>query len=59
MIVRFRLGNITETRPVHRKLHHHVSAGRNETDLSNFTFPSSLQNTETHYSRLALSRNEK
>ena len=29
MIVRFRLGNITETRPVHGKLDHHVSAGRN------------------------------
>ena len=28
MIVRFRLGNITETRPVHGKLDHHVSAGR-------------------------------
>ena len=27
MIVRFRLGNITETRPVHGKLDHHVSAG--------------------------------
>ena len=27
MIVRFRLGNITETRPVHGKLDH-VSAGR-------------------------------
>ena len=28
MIVRFRLGNETETRPVHGKLDHHVSAGR-------------------------------
>ena len=28
MIVRFRLGNITETRPVHGKLDHHVSPGR-------------------------------
>ena len=28
MIVLFRLGNITETRPVHGKLDHHVSAGR-------------------------------
>ena len=28
MIVCFRLGNITETRPVHGKLDHHVSAGR-------------------------------
>ena len=28
MIVRFRLGNITETRPVHGKLDHHVSAGQ-------------------------------
>ena len=28
MIVRFRIGNITETRPVHGKLDHHVSAGR-------------------------------
>ena len=28
MIVRFRLGNITEVRPVHGKLDHHVSAGR-------------------------------
>ena len=28
MIVRFRLGNITETCPVHGKLDHHVSAGR-------------------------------
>ena len=28
MIVRFRLGNVTETRPVHGKLDHHVSAGR-------------------------------
>ena len=28
MIVRFRLGNITETRPVHGNLDHHVSAGR-------------------------------
>ena len=28
MIVRFRLGNMTETRPVHGKLDHHVSAGR-------------------------------
>ena len=28
MIVRFRRGNITETRPVHGKLDHHVSAGR-------------------------------
>ena len=27
MIVRFRLGNITETRLVHGKLDHHVSAG--------------------------------
>ena len=30
MIVRFRLGNITETRPVHGKLDHHVSAGRKQ-----------------------------
>ena len=28
MIVRFRLGNKTETRPVDGKLDHHVSAGR-------------------------------
>ena len=28
MIVRFRYGNMTETRPVHGKLDHHVSAGR-------------------------------
>ena len=28
MIVRFRRGNLTETRPVHGKLDHHVSAGR-------------------------------
>ena len=28
MIVRFRLGNITETRPVHGKLDHHVSGWR-------------------------------
>ena len=28
MIVRFRRGNITETRPVHGKLDHHVSAAR-------------------------------
>ena len=28
MIVRFRRGNMTETRPVHGKLDHHVSAGR-------------------------------
>ena len=28
MILRFRLGNITETRSVHGKLDHHVSAGR-------------------------------
>ena len=28
MIVRFRLGNITETHPVHGKLDRHVSAGR-------------------------------
>ena len=28
MIVLFRLGNVTETRPVHGKLDHHVSAGR-------------------------------
>ena len=28
MLVRFRLGNVTETRPVHGKLDHHVSAGR-------------------------------
>ena len=28
MIVRFRLGNITEVRPVYGKLDHHVSAGR-------------------------------
>ena len=28
MIVRFRLGNITETLPVHGKLDHHVSAWR-------------------------------
>ena len=28
MIVRFRLGNITETSPVHGKLDQHVSAGR-------------------------------
>ena len=28
MIVRFRHGNMTETRPVHGKLDHHVSAGR-------------------------------
>ena len=30
MIDRFRLGNITETRPVHGKLDHHVSAGRKQ-----------------------------
>ena len=30
MIVRFRLGNITETRPVHGKLDHHVSARRKQ-----------------------------
>ena len=28
MIVRFRSGNMTETRPVHEKLDHHVSAER-------------------------------
>ena len=28
MIVRFRSGNMTETRPVHEKLDHHVSAAR-------------------------------
>ena len=28
MIVRFRSGNMTETRPVHEKLDHHVSATR-------------------------------
>ena len=28
MIVRLRRGNMTETRPVHGKLDHHVSAGR-------------------------------
>ena len=28
MIFRFRRGNMTETRPVHGKLDHHVSAGR-------------------------------
>ena len=28
MIVRFRRGNVTETRPVNGKLDHHVSAGR-------------------------------
>ena len=28
MIVRFRRGNMTETRLVHGKLDHHVSAGR-------------------------------
>ena len=28
MIVRFRLGNVTETLPLHGKLDHHVSAGR-------------------------------
>ena len=28
MIVRFRRGNMTETRPVHGKLDHHVSAAR-------------------------------
>ena len=28
MIVRFRRGKMAETRPVHRKLDHHVSAGR-------------------------------
>ena len=28
MIVRFRRGNMVETRPVHGKLDHHVSAGR-------------------------------
>ena len=28
MIVRFRRGNMTEMRPVHGKLDHHVSAGR-------------------------------
>ena len=28
MIVRFRRGNMAETRPVHGKLNHHVSAGR-------------------------------
>ena len=30
MIVRFRRGNITETRPVHGKLDHHVSARRKQ-----------------------------
>ena len=49
MIVRFRLGNTTETRPAHEKLGHHVSAGRKRDGFSNFTFPSSLQNTETRY----------
>ena len=28
MIVRFRRGNMVETRPFHGKLDHHVSAGR-------------------------------
>ena len=28
MIVRFRSGDMTETRPIHEKLDHHVSAGR-------------------------------
>ena len=28
MIVRFRRGNMTETRPVHGQLDHHVSAAR-------------------------------
>ena len=28
MIVRFRRGNMTETRPVHGKVDHHVSAAR-------------------------------
>ena len=28
MIVRFRRGNMTETRPVHGKLDHHISAAR-------------------------------
>ena len=37
MIVRFQRGNMTETQ------------GGNVTDISNFPFPSSLQNTETRY----------
>ena len=50
MIVRFQRGNMTETRPVQGKLDHHVSARRKRvTDISNFPFPSSLQNTETRY----------
>ena len=49
MIIRFRLGNITEARPVHGKLDHHAPQGGNKTDLSNVTFPSSLKNTETRY----------
>ena len=37
MIVRFRLGNITETRPVHGQLITMLPQGGNETDLSKFT----------------------
>ena len=37
MNVRFRLGNITESRPVHGQLDHHVSAGRKRDGLRNFT----------------------
>ena len=36
MIVRFRRGNMTETRPVHGKLDHHVSAGRKRDGYKQF-----------------------
>ena len=51
MILRFRHGNMTETRPFHGKLDHHVSAGwkRDGYQQRNFPFPSSLQNTEIRY----------
>ena len=50
MIVRFRRGNMTETRPVYGKLDHNIFPQRgNVTDISNFPFPSGLQNTETRY----------
>ena len=38
MIVRFRLGNITETRPFHGKLDHHVSAGRKRDGFNQLHF---------------------
>ena len=49
MIVRFRRGNMTETHPVPGKLDHLFPQRGNVTDISNFPFPSSLQNTETRY----------